>query len=100
MKAILIDPYAKSVTQVDYDGSLEQAYALTQCDMIEQAHLSNGDVLLVDEEGIYRQTKAFITPLYYQPLHGRALMVKDHTEWKGEPAMTVEEVKQLIRFER
>jgi hypothetical protein len=57
MKAILIDSRAKTVTQVETDGSLESIYKLIGCDLVEvvgNAHLVGEDIIYVDEEGLLK----------------------------------------------
>lgn len=98
--AYLIDPVARTVTEVDYDGSLEQAYKLTGCNMIEQAHLSDGNVLLVDEEGLFKSNLYFIIDTYPQPLAGRALMVGKAMHWKKAPSVSLAEVQRSVQFQK
>ena len=60
MKAILIDSVKREVREVEYDGTLESAYSLLRCELVEIIHLPDittgeGDQLhdlIVDEEGL------------------------------------------------
>lgn len=60
MRAILIDAVEKTVREVEYDGTLETAYSLLRCELIDVVHLPDiatgkGDLchdLLVDDEGL------------------------------------------------
>jgi hypothetical protein len=51
MRAILIDPYARTVTEVEHDGTLEAMYATIPCDLVEAVRISEHDTLWIDEEG-------------------------------------------------
>lgn len=52
MKAILIDAVEKTVSEVDYDNTLEHAYRLLRCDLVDVVHVSEGNVMFVDDEGL------------------------------------------------
>ena len=52
MRAIVIDPFEKSVLEVDLPGSSQSICAALNCDMMGIAVVfETGDVLYVDEEG-------------------------------------------------
>lgn len=52
MKAILIDAVEKTVSEVEYDGELETVYRLLRCDLVDVVHVSEGNVMFVDDEGL------------------------------------------------
>ena len=52
MKAILIDAVEKTVSEVNYENTLDQAYRLLRCDLVDVVHVSEGDVMFVDDEGL------------------------------------------------
>lgn len=54
MKAILIDAFEKTVTEVDYDGNLETAYRLLRCDLVDVVRVGGGNVMFVDDEGLLK----------------------------------------------
>lgn len=106
--AILINPFAKSVTLVPYEygGSYKQISEyistpeapnpLFTCVGINRA----GDSIFVDDEGLYRETQAFFQwEGYAQPLQGFGLVLGCDEE--GEtvpPSMTVEQVAAKVSF--
>lgn len=53
---ILIDPKAKSLTEVKSDGrfGLEEIYALTGCRCVSTFNLPNYDVAFLDDEGLLK----------------------------------------------
>lgn len=58
MTAFLLDPYEKTVTEVDFPTDIDGVYDLLKCTVFEVVPLSNGDMAYVDEHG-----KLNITPL-------------------------------------
>jgi hypothetical protein len=59
MRAIVIDPFEKSVLEVDLPGSAQSICAALNCDMMEIAVVfETGDVLYVDEEGTLKAEDA------------------------------------------
>jgi len=77
MKAILINPKLRTITEVDYTGTLESLYQLTECDCVDTVRLPNGDSVYVDDEGLLHNPEFFFvlrhSPL--QPLAGNGLVV-------------------------
>jgi hypothetical protein len=51
MKAILIDAVEKTVSEVNYENTLEHAYRLLRCDLVDVVHVDD-DVMFVDDEGL------------------------------------------------
>jgi hypothetical protein len=52
MNGILIKPDEMTVEAVEFDGSLDQLYALLKCDMIEIVNLDGRDtIMIIDETG-------------------------------------------------
>jgi hypothetical protein len=81
MRAILIDPFAYVVLDVEYGGGFKGpagAYKLIATDIIEVVYLSHPctDLLLVDEKGTFKpENYGFVTSFFPgQPLLGRVLV--------------------------
>jgi hypothetical protein len=107
MYAYLIDPFARTVTQVERikttsgEKRLHEVYALTDCQCITAVgpENSNGDVFYIDDEGQMREDQAwFFCRLFpHQALAGKALWVG--TTSRGEdrdPSSTLEYVRAHI----
>jgi hypothetical protein len=87
MRAYLIDPAAKTVTEVDVpkSASARDIAKMLDCNYIESVNFSNGDVILVDEEARLKKAKPEPFRLRgYYVLLGKALIVgvKNH-DWYG-----------------
>lgn len=96
MAAILINPDDKTVTEVEFDGSLDQAYDLTGCNMITTMGLPNGNVMLLDEDGMLKPTqKPF--KIMGHVFVGKTLLVSSRS-WKLPPKLTLAEAQSLIQF--
>ncbi len=100
MKAILIDPFAREVTEVEYNGNWRQISKLIGCDLFAPVGLSSGDTIYVDDEGLFKQETAFFMHRHYpQPLAGKGLILG--TDGDGEsvtPELTLLEHKAQIAF--
>lgn len=65
MRAILINPYTKSISEVSYNGDLADMYRLLswldhRVSVVEIAGYLQGDnALFVDEEGMFKSNKRF-----------------------------------------
>lgn len=76
---ILIDPIDRecSVVKIDADNILQSLYDHIECDMMELcAHQPNGDVIYVDEEGLFKEgLRSFQVLGVHQPFFGRGLIL-------------------------
>lgn len=112
MRAILIDPFERKITQVEYnnqfkeDGTYPGAYRLMQCDLIEVVYFDKvweHAEMYVDEEGLFKQDLRFFIPLFSlgaQPIAGRALLVGPPDDEGNSTAcpLMLEEVVTGIQF--
>jgi hypothetical protein len=102
MRAYLIDPFAKKVTTVETDGTLETIYSLVDCHYVEAVRPEDarGDLLLIDEEGKLREGQAhFICHLWpHDSLAGKALWIGSDGEEFAEPRLTMEQVTDNVSW--
>ena len=112
MKAILIDPVARSVTEVEYEGGLDSLYRLLDCQRVDALHL-NGNIfedgwnsVFIDDEALLDEENA---PRHYfeietergwsPPVGSKGLVVGGNHEGKDiATALTVEEIKTRVKF--
>jgi hypothetical protein len=100
--AFLIDPAAKTVEPVQWNGDYQQIAKLIDADFFDAARFNRkGDTVYVDDEGLIKEGPAyhFIITGYPQPLAGKGLILG--TDNNGEsvaPSITLEDAKLLVRF--
>ncbi|MGF6981402.1 hypothetical protein QFZ99_000878 [Paraburkholderia atlantica] len=107
MYAYLIDPFARTVTQVGRiktqsgENRLREIYTLIDCECITAVGPENaeGDIFYVDDEGQFREDQAwFFCRLFpHQPLAGKALWVgtTDHGNDR-DPRSTLDYVRAHV----
>lgn len=105
MKAIYIDSVNQTVEPVEVDGSLQNYYRLIRGDIIEAVYprvLAAGDVLYVDEEGLFNaHPGAFKIGDYQQALHGSGVIVGTGEEGDSVDAKTpLDSVRASVQFGR
>jgi hypothetical protein len=76
MKGYLIDPFAKTVTEVEHNGSLADIYRLCEIDCFCPVRLGR-DILCLDDNGLFKSGQAFfrIAAAHPNPLAGKGLAV-------------------------
>lgn len=77
LNAVLIDPYAETVTDIQYDGHYKSIYPLIHCDTFTAVNFDDDDVF-VDDEGLLKltpTTKFFRIPTYPKPLAGYGIIL-------------------------
>ena len=100
MRAYLIDPFARSVKQVEYRGAIEEIYSFIQADCFDCCRFStaHNDGVFVDDEGLFKPDQEFfMIGNYPSPLAGRGLVIGCDSE--GESISAKSSVDDLnIRF--
>lgn len=84
MRAILIDPFKQEVKEINLnkENLLQELYDTIGCSYVEKVSIGRNIDIIVDEEGLYKETPAF----QFGPqivLHGRAVIVNVDVE-EGE----------------
>ena len=103
MKAILIDPKACSVSEVEWDGKLPSLYRELGCTCVEAIRLPRGGCVYLDEEG---RLKGERYDLFYiegeagvYDIYGRSLVVGSDGEGGDvDSPFSVEEIQERVRF--
>jgi hypothetical protein len=109
VRAILIDPFACSVTEVEHDADdYKSMYPLLSHEsmpvgtfqLVSSAMLAPGDAVFVDEEGLLKPCERwFKIAGFQQPLAGKGLVVGSDTNGDTASARTsVEAVKMGTIF--
>ena len=99
MRAILIDPVARSFTEVDYNGDWKTISKHLGCELFDIVFTELGDVY-VDDESLFVPDKKFFMIEGCQPLAGRGLVFgRVDDEGDTTPAtVSIEELEQKVRF--
>lgn len=104
MKAILIDTANQSISEVDIKGDLNSWYETIKCDVVEVAvRLDNGDMILVDEEGLWKSPTMYFTYNHAEynnyPFAGNGLVIGSDGEDTADAKSTVQEIAERVRFQ-
>ena len=77
MRAILIDPFAREIKEVDYDGDYKKIYDLIDCTTFDVVNVPSGnDGIYVDDEGLYKTKQAWFTYRFNaHPMHKNIQLV-------------------------
>ena len=93
-RAILIDPFNETITEVKMvDTKLQTIYALIGCDLITITSLAEGIDMILDDEGLLKDSENqayFKFGIGSQPFAGKALIIS--TDGEGDFASLPEEV--------
>lgn len=105
MRAYLIDPVARTVSDVDFDGGPSGIHRLLDVDCFDCARFDTargltGDVVYVDDEGLLRPDRAwFWISGYYAPLAGRGLVVGTTSGGNSRPPRhSLDEIRAAVEF--
>lgn len=105
MKAYLIDPLARTVTEMDFNEN-ELLASISQhldCDLVDSVRISRTDAIFVDDTGMVREGAEergfFSVRGYPQILNGRGLVLGN--DEGGEcvaPSIKLEALQAMIGF--
>ena len=101
MNAYLINPVNQTITSVEHSGNLSSLRTLLDCRIVDAARLNNshGDVVYVDDEGLFCNEHFFMVDGYPTPLAGLGLVVgMDGEGGDAAPKSTLDEIKSKIKF--
>lgn len=107
MRAILIDPIAHTITEVEHNGDFRHIYTLLsdppnglEVDDFNIVDIGNDNTLYVDGEGLLKNPRYFFTfQGYHQPLAGRGLVLACDEEGETIPTtLTIAEIKAKVTF--
>lgn len=99
MKAILIDPFTKTVSEVKHNGNYQEIYKFIKADCFDVVRISEHEAIYVDDEGLYRQEKFFAWDGYPQPLAGRGLVLGSDDEGNSvSTKLTLDEVRSKVTW--
>ena len=100
MKAYLINPFAQTVTEVEYSGDYNQIYQFLNCDLFTVVEINEfGDSVFIDDEGLIngKPQEFFLVNGYPQPLAGMGLVLGCNQEGEStEPSITLEQLKAQV----
>jgi len=102
MRAFLIEPKNKSITEIETDGELDDLYKLIDCHLIDVVILNDEeDVLYLDDEGLSRSPNSYFKlSLAPNPFAGRAVVLG--TDMDGGPispkTATLESLEASVTF--
>ena len=92
MKAILINPFDETITEVEYSGDFKQIYKLIDCDYFTISRLCDSDDLFVDDEGLLKPNRYFTWS--GQPFAGKGLILGHDDE--GESIATTYDLQEVV----
>jgi len=101
MKAYLINPFKRTITEVEHTGGINSIYSLIDCTIFDAVGFSpNGDTVFVDDEGLYASQRALFTISGYpQPLVNKGLVLGCNENGDTtEPKTTMEWLEANVTF--
>ena len=102
MKAILIDPFQETVDYIEADfDDFQEIQKAIDCNIFCLAGRFDGNVVFCDDEGWYREDKAFTKmPHYPQPLIGKLLVLGETPDGGSkDPTISPDELKSQDGFD-
>jgi hypothetical protein len=106
MRAILINPTERTVTAVEYNGDLKQAYSLMSCELVDVVYIGKEqDGIFVDDEGLFSKGDEQRYFVFYRDdgresfLAGNGLVVGCDDEGNTiEPSVSLEYIESHVQW--
>ena len=105
MRSIIINPYDRTISEIDHDGDLRTMYETIKCDGVGMVRVNrradgSGDVLWLDDDGLLIEGKPiFIWEGYKHPLAGIGLIMGVNDEGENAPAgIALNSVREQVRW--
>ncbi len=98
MRAMLIDPFTRTISEADYNGDFKQIYKFIGADCFDVVVHRVGDIY-VDDEGLFKPNAFFEIQGYPQPLAGKGLVLGVEVNDKvTNNTFPLSVLKQLVTF--
>ena len=99
MKAILINPFNQTITEVEYSGNFKEIYKLIDCSTFDCINIDNDNTLFVDDEGLLQENRYFHWKDYTN-LAGKALIigVDYQTGEDCDTSWSLQEVENMVEW--
>ena len=104
MKALLINPFDMTITEVEYDGNYQSIYKLispegSEVRAFDAVRISAEDTIWVDDEGLLKQNNFFEHTDYPQPMAGLGLVLGTTEDGDStSPTLTLDQLKDNISW--
>jgi hypothetical protein len=103
MQAYLIDPFARTVEPIDYDGDYRSIYRLigNGCSTFTALGLWHpGDAVFLDDEGLFKKgLMGFVLDGHIEHLFGRGVVLGSDAEGDEAPAkIGLDELRRRVRW--
>lgn len=106
MKAYLIDPFQKAITEVQYSGEWQDISRMVGCDYFTTVNLNDdGDTVFVDDEGLLKDQaemqyfRIILSPDFDQIIAGKGLVLGSNNEGESvEPVCNIDWLERCITF--
>ena len=102
MRAILIDPFKREITEVDYNGNFRQIYNYIHAECFTTVRVDETNHLFLDDEGLFQypdnqsEQKCFFFASYPNPLAGYALCLGCDEEGSTVPSSFDIELMRIL----
>jgi hypothetical protein len=102
MRGILIDPFTRTVREIETGGTLAEIYSTLEVELITVVSVGQEDSLFIDDEGLLVPKE--VQEYFYwrgsnQPYAGRGLILGTDDEGENtDTSLTVEDVGRLVTF--
>ena len=99
MKAILINPFNQTITEVKYSGNFKEIYKLIDCGTFDCINIDDDNTLFVDDAGLLKENRYFYWKDYTN-LAGKALIigVDYQTGEDCETSWSLQKVENMVEW--
>jgi hypothetical protein len=101
MRGILIDPFKRTVTDVETDSSLDEIYSILDVGTITVVAFDREHVMFLDDEGLLKdkdEQAYFHLKGADQPFAGRGLIFADNYGDNRAATVSLEKVRDSVTF--
>lgn len=102
MRAILIDPPNKAITEIDFEGDYKAICELIKADLMTAVNIDGGHTIYLDDEGLINGNPHgwFVIESYPQPLRGYGLILGTNYATGDNTACTldIDELRARVAF--
>ena len=98
MRAVYIDPYDETVSEVDYNGDYKEIYNLINCSTFDCVRIDDTNDMYVDDEGLLKNPNRYFK-IDGRTIAGKGLILSHNDEGESVATnLTSEDVFKKVEF--
>ena len=97
MKAILINPFDKTLLEIEHTGNYKNIYGLIDATLFDVVDIDSNNKIFIDDEGLLKNNQEFFE-CNGKVIAGKGLVLGNNDGYTEQTSLTIEELSKKINW--